>query len=444
LLVHTQILPSWALAAVVFATGGIAAWCAAHVLLGQRVAQLEITKQAAERERAALRDSEAQLRRSEARLAHAQRIAAIGSWELDLASGELTWSKEMYRIWPPMPEGYSPSRDGILRHICQADRQLVAAWLSVLKSGGAPATMEFRVPASEGRTRILRSEGVSVRDTTGTVIQVAGTLQDVTETRRLEQERNKLYLQLLHWQKLEALGTLAGGVAHELNNTLVPVISLAKVVMAKLVPGSREHDSVELILEAGQPTRHLVRQVLAFSRKSQAERKPLALDCLISDVLRGMQASMPAQIVVEQHLMPVPPIAADDGQLEKMLVVLLTNAVQAIGDGVGTVTVEVASDGGRLAASRRSSHSVPGVRISVRDTGCGMDAVTKRRIFEPFFTTREAGRGTGLALSVVHGIVAEHGGQISVESEPGVGTRFDIFLPCIAEPAATDPLGAAA
>ena len=158
----------------------------------------------------------------------------------------------------------------------------------------------------------------------------------------------------------------------------------------------------------------------------------MALDGLVDDVLRKLQPSLPDGIALDRQLSPVPPVEADQAQLEQVLSVLLSNATQAITDGVGTVTVEVADDGGRLAALRPSSVIVPGVRLTVRDTGCGMDAITRGRIFEPFFTTKEVGRGTGLGLSIVHGIVAGHGGEISVESEPGNGTRFDIFLPGIA------------
>ena len=254
---------------------------------------------------------------------------------------------------------------------------------------------------------------------------------DLAESRRLEQERSLLYTELLHAQKLEALGTLAGGVAHDLNNMLVPVLSLAKVVMAKLPPGSREYASAELMLDAGRRARDLVRQVLAFSRKTAANRQPLALDGFVANVLKKMQPSLPAGIAIEQNLASVPPVAADGSQLEQVLAALLSNAIQAIADGIGTVTIEVAGDEARLAALRPSAAGVPGVRLTVRDTGCGMDAVTKRRIFEPFFTTREVGRGTGLGLAVVHGIVTGHGGDISVESELGVGTRFDILLPCM-------------
>jgi signal transduction histidine kinase len=268
--------------------------------------------------------------------------------------------------------------------------------------------------------------------------------QDVAEIRRLEQSRKELYAELLHSQKLEALGTLAGGVAHDLNNALVPVLSLSKLVLAKLEPDSREHLSVEMILAAGRRARDLVRQVLAFSRKTAADRKPVALDTLVDDVLRALRPSFPPGIAIEQRFSTVPPVAADRGQLEQVLSVLLSNAAQAITDGVGIITIELAGDDRQLTAGPPSTGQGPSVRFTLRDTGCGMDAETKRRIFEPFFTTKEVGRGTGLGLAVVHGIVAAHGGQIAVESEPGVGTRFDIFLPCIAAKADSDSLSAAA
>ena len=268
--------------------------------------------------------------------------------------------------------------------------------------------------------------------------------QDIAEIRRLEQQRNELYAELLHAQKLEALGTLAGGVAHDLNNTLVPVLSLMKLVMAKLQPGSREYASAEMILTAGRRARDLVRQVLAFSRKSMAERKPVALHELVGNSLQKIRPSLPTGIEIEQHLTGVPPVLADRAQLEQVLAALLTNSAQAITNGVGTITVEVAEEGERSSARLQSGADVPGVRLTVRDTGCGMDAVTKRRVFEPFFTTKEIGRGTGLGLAVAHGIIAGHGGEIAVESEPGVGTRFDIFLPGIAAEASAASLSAAA
>src|SRR5579872_7080567 len=189
--------------------------------------------------------------------------------------------------------------------------------------------------------------------------------QDIAEIRRLEQQRSQLYAELLHSQKLEALGTLAGGVAHDLNNTLVPVLSLMKLVLAKLQPGSREYASAEMILNAGRRARDLVRQVLVFSRKGIAERKPVALDALVGSALQKIRLSLPPGIAVEQHLAPVPPVAADAGQLEQVLTALMANAAQAITDGVGTITVEVASDEGRLSPRHHAGAEPSGVRLTV-------------------------------------------------------------------------------
>ena len=319
----------------------------------------------------------------------------------------------------------------LFRRLWPIPLSLVAATLFVYTQEPAPWALAALAFAVGGLSAWCAARAVSARRAGEMEIAKQRLEADLAESRWLEQERSQHYTELLHSQKLEALGTLAGGVAHDLNNMLVPVLSLAKFVMAKLPLGTREHASAELMLDAGRRARDLVRQVLAFSRKTAADRKPLALNGFVADVLKKMQPSLPAGITIEQNLASVPPVAADGAQLEQVLAALLSNAIQAIVDGIGTVTIEIAGDEAGLAALRPAAAGVPGVRLTVRDTGCGMDAVTKRRIFEPFFTTREVGRGSGLGLAVVHGIVTAHGGDISVESEPGVGTRFDILLPCM-------------
>jgi PAS domain S-box-containing protein len=247
-----------------------------------------------------------------------------------------------------------------------------------------------------------------------------GLWTDVTALKRAEAERRALERQVHHAQRLEALGTLAGGVAHEINNALVPVIALTKLVARKLPDGSRERRSLDVVLTGAERSRDLVKQILAFSRKEEEERRRESVDlgAVLRDVVQLMRATLPASIRVVDEVAPAPAIIGDPGQLQQVIVNLMTNAAHAIGEAQGKITV-------RLRPDADGAH----LRLSVADTGCGMDEATLARIFEPFFTTKPVGEGTGLGLSMVHGILKDHGGRIEVKSTPGQGTCFDLVLP---------------
>jgi PAS domain S-box-containing protein len=247
-----------------------------------------------------------------------------------------------------------------------------------------------------------------------------GLWTDVTDIKRAEAERRRLEAQLQHSQRLEALGTLAGGAAHEINNALVPVVALAKLMAAKFPEDSRERRNLMTMLAGAERSRDLVKQILAFSRKDEQEdrRESVDIAAVLRDALRLMRATVPTTIRLWDEIAAVPPVTGDANQLHQVIVNLVTNAAQAIGDAHGTITLGVRAEADGAA-----------LRLWVADTGCGMDEATKARIFEPFFTTKDVGEGTGLGLSVVHGIITEHGGRIEVESERGCGTRFDILLP---------------
>jgi PAS domain S-box-containing protein len=242
---------------------------------------------------------------------------------------------------------------------------------------------------------------------------------DITEIKRVEAERRTLEEQLHHSQRLEALGTLAGGAAHEINNALVPVIALTKMMAGKLPEGSRERQNLGLVLTGAERSRDLVKQILAFSRKEE-ERPQQSVDAaaVLREALALMRATIPTSIRLEEEIVPTPAISGDPGQLQQVIVNVVTNAAHAIGQAQGKITV-------RLGPAADGAH----ICLSVADTGCGMDATTRARVFEPFFTTKPVGEGTGLGLSVAHGIIKAHGGRIEVASTPGEGSRFDIFLP---------------
>jgi two-component system, cell cycle sensor histidine kinase and response regulator CckA len=245
-----------------------------------------------------------------------------------------------------------------------------------------------------------------------------GIWTDITAIKRAEEERLSFEAQRHHSQRLEALGTLAGGVAHDLNNALVPVLALTKMVASRMPGESRERRNLDTVVQAASRARDLVQQVLSFSRKEERPREEIDLAAVTSEALRLLRASIPSTIRLEEVIAPTPRILGDAGQWHQVMINLVTNAAQAIGATHGTIKVSLGPepDGEEL-------------RLSVGDTGCGMDAATKARIFEPFFTTKGVGQGTGLGLSVVHGIVTGLGGRIGVETAPGHGTRIDIVLP---------------
>jgi len=248
------------------------------------------------------------------------------------------------------------------------------------------------------------------------VAAVVGTLQDVTKMRQAETKRFELERQLQQSLKMEALGTLAGGIAHDLNNALVPVLGLTECVLENLPAGSRDRADLEVVVGGAARARDLVRQILAFSRKEAPTRHAVDVGRIVSSTWDLLRRALPPGIRVECSATLGAIVMADPSQLQQVIVNLVTNAAQAIGDCPGAIVISVARIGDEAL-------------LSVADTGNGMDEATRSRIFEPFFTTKSVGEGTGLGLAVVHGIVTGHGGRIDVRSNPDAGTVFEVALP---------------
>ena len=237
---------------------------------------------------------------------------------------------------------------------------------------------------------------------------------------------------MLHSQKLEALGTLAGRVAHDLNNTLVPILALSKLALEDLPEQSTLRGDLETISRASERARDLVKQILAFSRKRELVKQQVDLAGLTRDALRMLRASLPTTIQIVDQILEVPKVFGDHGELHQVIINLVTNAAHAIGGGIGKITVKLWGSAEREPAMSGEAGSV--VYLSIVDTGCGMDKATLDRIFEPFFTTKGVGDGTGLGLSVVHGIVTRHGGRIDVRSKTAEGSEFTVLLPAVGQP----------
>ena len=254
---------------------------------------------------------------------------------------------------------------------------------------------------------------------------------------RNESEREALQARLNQSQRLEALGTLAGGIAHEFNNILGAMLGYGEMAQAASQKGSAAWRYVGQIMKAGERAQNVVEQVLAFGRRREREHKPIRAEPVVAEAIELIRASFPAISIRTDLKAGSASIRGDPTELQQVVMNLGTNAAQAM-DGRGALQVELEAfesiEG--LTLSHGNLPKGPYVRLVVRDTGHGMDQATIERIFEPFFTTKPVGQGTGLGLSTVHGIVTEHGGAINVRSHPGRGTTFKVYFPRIEDAAA--------
>jgi two-component system, cell cycle sensor histidine kinase and response regulator CckA len=273
----------------------------------------------------------------------------------------------------------------------------------------------------DGRTVVVMAQRTPISfDGARSILVIA---RDVTQTRELEE-------QLRQAQKMDAIGRLAGGVAHDFNNLLGIVLNYAEFAIGSLDERHPAVADVQEIAAAARRAAALTRQLLLFSRKQTPQTKVVALDSVVTDVQRMLSRVIGADIRMTTALAARPgSIDADPSQLEQVLLNLVVNARDAMPGG-GNLTIETAQvelDG----VDARAAGIKPGryVMLAVRDTGCGMDAATASRVFEPFFTTKDVGKGTGLGLATVFGIVQQHGGGISIETAPGRGTTFRLYFP---------------
>jgi PAS domain S-box-containing protein len=284
----------------------------------------------------------------------------------------------------------------------------------------------YRILQPNGALRWIHDRGFPVYNENGERYRLVGLAEDITEQHKLEE-------QLRNSQKMEAMGTLAGGIAHDFNNILTAINGygeLAKMTLGKSNP--KVSEQLDCILQSGRRATDLVRQILTFSRRQESNRRVIQVRDVVEETLKLLRATIPATIQFKTSFAPsLPPILADATQIHQVLMNLGINAWHAMRDRTGLLEIKVEdyeADAAAVSAQPRLRIG-PYVHISVRDTGCGMDKATLERIFEPFFTTKEQGDGTGLGLSVVHGIVQSHDGLITVYSEPGVGTVFHVYFP---------------
>jgi two-component system cell cycle sensor histidine kinase/response regulator CckA len=366
--------------------------------------------------------------KSQRMLEKAQRAAHVGSWELDIARDEVAWSEELFRILGLEPRSRAPSRERFFEGIHPEDRTPVEAKVAETIRTGEPHSLVFRIVRPGGEVRAVYAEGFVERDALGKPARFFATCQDVTERQDLEEK-------LRQSQKMEAVGRLAGGVAHDFNNLLTVIQGYTDFLQENLPSVDRDGsaEAVAQIRLASDRAASLTRQLLAFSRQQVLQPKVLNLNTVVANLVPMLQRMIGEDIAFETSLDPrLPSVLADAGQLEQVIMNLVVNARDAMPQG-GKLEIETRGIEASPGESARHPASKPGpyVALAVRDTGVGMTQEVQARIFEPFFTTKEVGKGTGLGLATVHGIVQQSGGFVRLESEPGRGTTFRIYLPSV-------------
>ena len=498
--------------------------------------------------------AEAMLQDKEAKLAEAVRIARLGYWSRDLATGILEWSDELYDIFGVDKAAFGQTLEAFLATVHPDDQRRVHAAVARNVATGGAFNHTYRVLV-HGETRVIHVVGQVFTTKEGLPCRVAGTSQDVTERVRAEEvlrlrdraiqavnlgvvitdpslpdnpiiyaspgferltgyasseilgrncrflqgretdpeavalirtailfaepcmielrnykkdgtpfwnelsmspvrdesgrvthfvgvqsdvtERRQMEGQLRQSQKMEGIGQLAGGVAHDFNNILTIINCYSDIIQSKLPAESPLQEAVREISLAGERATSLTRQLLAFSRREVVEMKVLDLNSVVTDTAKMLRRLIGEDVELEFVAEPtLKPVRADRGQLEQILINLAVNARDAMPRG-GKLTIETTNAEVDETYTRTRAELHPGsyVVLNVSDTGCGMDAATRSRIFEPFFTTKELGKGTGLGLATVFGIVKQSQGQIFVDSEPECGTTFRIYLPAVNESA---------
>jgi two-component system, cell cycle sensor histidine kinase and response regulator CckA len=371
----------------------------------------------------ALEEHATALRRNEERTNFALAAARMGVWEVDMATQRITWSATMAPMFGLTPEKAPISAEAYFALIHPDDRRMVEDSVAQAARENIDYEVEFRVVWPDGTTHWQAGHGRMIRDASDRPVRLLGVGTDISDRKSLEAQFRQV-------QKMEAVGQLAGGVAHDFNNLLTAILGYSTFVIDTFDPKDRRRADMDEVIKAGQRAATLTKQLLAFSRKQVLQPTDVDLNALVT----GMRQMLSRLIGEHVDLVPILAadlgvVRADSGQLEQVLMNLVVNARDAMTSG-GRLTVETANV--ELDESFMQDVVIhPGryVMLAVSDNGIGMSDATKQRLFEPFFTTKEPGKGTGLGLATIYGIVKQSGGYVFVFSELGKGAAFKVYLP---------------
>jgi two-component system, cell cycle sensor histidine kinase and response regulator CckA len=382
------------------------------------------------------------LREREERLSLTLEATSDGLWDWDIPTGRAVFSPSYYTMLDYEPYEFSQDYDAWRGLVHPDDIDRAERQIKEHIERGEGYALEIRMRTKSGEWLWILTRGKAVQyDAAGRPVRMVGTHTDITERKNLE-------AQLLQAQKMEAIGTLAGGIAHDFNNILMALMGYASLIEMRTPKDHPVRTYVEQILSCTGKAANLTQSLLAFSRKQMMELKPRSLGAILKGLEKLLSRIVPEDIELTVSLGSDAIVMADVAQIDQVLINLVSNARDAMPKGgvcrIETGTVELDKE-----FIQAHGFGEPGryAVISVTDTGSGIDEATQKKIFEPFFTTKEVDKGTGLGLSIAYGIVTQHNGCIDVQSEPGKGTTFRIYLPAVEakvfdqEPSASDVPG---
>jgi PAS domain S-box-containing protein len=368
---------------------------------------------------------EVALRQSEQRFRLMAETIQDVFWIANPGTGKMEYVSPGYeQVWGRTCQELYQSPQSFLETVHPEDRERVKTEIIAARERSIPWDHEYRIIKPDGAVRWIHDRGFPVRDDQDRVTLYTGVARDITEPKALEQ-------QLLQSQKMEAVGRLAGGIAHDFNNLLMAITGYGELMRAKVLKEDPLYGYLENILKAGDRAAALTQQLLTFSRQKIVHPQVIDLNRVVLDLepmlRRLIGEDLDLEVVTDRRLGAV---KADPGQLGQIIMNLVVNARDAMPQG-GRLTLKTAPVNFTVGCHNRFGLTPPGayVRLEVQDTGVGMDETTQAHVFEPFFTTKEPGKGTGLGLSIVYGIVKQSGGYLDLDSSPGAGSTFSIYLP---------------
>lgn len=386
--------------------------------------------------------AEAELREGEERLRQIAGTLRDAIWLVDSQTQRVLYVNQSFeRICGRTCAEFYENPDAFNEIIHPDDKDRV---LRAYFNGASVGTLEerHRIVRPDGEVRWVHGRTVPVRNAAGETYRIASILEDVT--RRVEAERlqRSLEEQLRQAQKMEAIGTLAGGIAHDFNNVLAGILGSVELARMEIPNDHPAQQFLQPIFIASNRARELVQQILTFSRRQDSEKAVMKLQGVVTECVKLLRSTIPAMVRITYNVdRNCGPVMADPIQVHQVIMNICTNAWHALPPQDGHIDVKLAEVAIGVAAADRHPDLRAGTyaHLAITDNGCGMEAATLQRIFEPFFTTKPSGKGTGLGLSVVHGIIKAHQGAILVQSEPGKGSTFNIYLPVQTEMASEIP-----